>query len=134
MNTNSKVIGWTQLGIKPKSTAQEADALTTWPMAQPQRPANGQASLQLFHTSLRWHIIFTMPCIASAAVKVGATQNAENVAQKVVKMFQISARKTALLKSYIKKNVKCHVSILVKHSKLGAKISIKFARKLFKMH
>ena len=29
MNTNFKVIGLTRLGIKPKSTAPEADALTT---------------------------------------------------------------------------------------------------------
>ena len=62
-------------------------------------------------------------------------------------------KKTAWLKSCIKKDVssqgetkrylvglcenryvKRHVSMLVKHSKLGAKISIKFARKLFKMH
>ena len=77
---------------------------------------------------------------ASAAVKVSATQNAENVAQKVVKMFTTSAKKTALLKSCMKEDissqeetkrylvglcetwlVKCHVSIPVKHSKLGAK-------------
>ena len=31
MNTNFKVIGLTRLGIKPESTAPEADALTTWP-------------------------------------------------------------------------------------------------------
>ena len=31
MNTNFKVIGLTQLGIKPESTAPEADALTTQP-------------------------------------------------------------------------------------------------------
>ena len=31
MNTKFKVIGLTQLGIKPKSTATEADALTTRP-------------------------------------------------------------------------------------------------------
>ena len=31
MNTNFKVIGLTRLGIKPKFTAPEADALTTWP-------------------------------------------------------------------------------------------------------
>ena len=31
MNTNFKVIGLTGLGIKPKSTAPEADALTTLP-------------------------------------------------------------------------------------------------------
>ena len=31
MNTTWKVIGLTRLGIKPKSTAQEADALTARP-------------------------------------------------------------------------------------------------------
>ena len=31
MNINFKVIGLTRLGIKPQSTAQEADALTTRP-------------------------------------------------------------------------------------------------------
>ena len=31
VNTNFKVIGLTRLGIKPTSTAPEADALTTWP-------------------------------------------------------------------------------------------------------
>ena len=34
MNTNFKVIGLTQFGIKPKSTAPEADALTTRPSEQ----------------------------------------------------------------------------------------------------
>ena len=42
---------------------------------------------------------------ASAAVKVLAIQNVKNVARKVVKMFKISAKKTALLKSCIKENV-----------------------------
>ena len=90
---------------------------------------------------------------ASAAVKVSAIQNAENVARKVFKMFKTSAKKTALLKSRIIKEdvssqgetkrylvglcetrfAECHVSIPVKHSKSRAKnfnISIKFARKL----
>ena len=31
MNTNFEVIGLTRLGIKPESTAPEADALTTRP-------------------------------------------------------------------------------------------------------
>ena len=39
---------------------------------------------------------------ASAAVKVSAMQNAENVARKVDKMFKASAKKTALLKCCIK--------------------------------
>ena len=33
-------------------------------MAQPQWPEKGQGSLQLFKTNLRWHIIFTVLCIA----------------------------------------------------------------------
>ena len=33
-------------------------------MAQPQWPANGQASLQLFKANLRWHIIFSVQRIA----------------------------------------------------------------------
>ena len=60
-------------------------------MAQPQRPANSQTSLQWFKTNLLWLIIFTVlwHCLnlsASAAVKVSAMQNAENIARKVVKM------------------------------------------------
>ena len=34
VNTNFKIIGLTRLGIKPKSTAPEADALTTRPSEQ----------------------------------------------------------------------------------------------------
>ena len=72
-------------------------------MAQPQWPANGHASLPLL-TNLRRHIIFTVLCnmhclnlSASAAVKVSAMQNAENVARKVVRfrMFKASAKNTA---------------------------------------
>ena len=84
-------------------------------MAQLQWPANDQASLQLFKTSLCWHIIFTlfskqcnMHCLnssASAAVKVSAIQNAENVAQKVVEIFKTSVKKTVLLKFFIKEDV-----------------------------
>ena len=46
---------------------------------------------------------------ASAAVKVSAIQNAENVARKAVKMFKASAKKTALLKCCIKKDVSSQV-------------------------
>ena len=42
---------------------------------------------------------------ASAAVKVFAIQKVGNVAQKVVKMFKTSAKKTALLRSCIKEDV-----------------------------
>ena len=95
---------------KGKYNATLLFALARVMMAQPQWSANGQASLQLFKTNLRWHIIFTVLCIAlnlsaSAAVKVSAIQNAENVARKVVKMSKTSAKKTALLKSWIKENV-----------------------------
>ena len=77
---------------------------------------------------------------ASAAVKVSAIQNAENVARKVIKIFKTSAKKTALLKFCIEEDVssqeetkrylvglcetrlvECHVSMPVKHLKLGAK-------------
>ena len=115
-------------------------ALARVVMAQPQWPANGQASLQLFKTNLRWHIIFTvLHCSnlnASAAVKISAKQNAKNVARKVVKMLKINAKKTELLKSCIKEDVSSqgetkryhvglcetwfverNVSIPVKHSK-----------------
>ena len=82
------------------------------------------------------------------AVKLSAIKNAENVARKVVKMFKISAKKTAWLKSCIIKDVSSQektkrylvglcktrfVSIPVNHSKLGVKLLIKFAPKLFKM-
>ena len=154
VNINFKVIGLTRLGIKPKSTAPEADVLTTRLMAQPQWPASGQASLQLFKTNLRWHISShcAMHCLnlsASAAVKVSAMQNAENIARKVVKMFKTSAKKTALLKSCIKEDVssqgetkryfvglcetrfvKCHVLIPAKHSKLGVKKKFQYFNKV----
>ena len=71
-----------------------------------------------------------------AAVKLSAIKNAENVAGKVVKMFKISAKKTAWLKSCFIKDVSSQektkrylvglcktwfVSVPVKHSKIGAK-------------
>ena len=42
---------------------------------------------------------------SAAAVKVSTIQNPENVVSKVVKMFQTSAKKTALLKSCIKEDI-----------------------------
>ena len=42
---------------------------------------------------------------ASAAVKLSATQNTENVARKMVKIFKTSAKKTAWLKSCIREDV-----------------------------
>ena len=39
-------------------------ALARVMMAQPHWTTNGQASLQLFKTNLRWHIVFTVLCIA----------------------------------------------------------------------
>ena len=83
-------------------------ALATVVMAQPQWPANGQASLQLFERiSVGIFFHCAMHCLnlsASAAIKVSAIQNAENVARKVVKMFKASAKKTALLKCCIKED------------------------------
>ena len=77
---------------------------------------------------------------ASAAVKVSAIQNAENVAGKVVKMLKTNAKKIALLKSCIEEDVSSQgetkrylvglcetrfvegrISIPVMHSKFGAK-------------
>ena len=94
--------------------------------------------------ALAYHFHCAMCCLnlsASAAVKVSAIQNAENAARKVVKMFKTSAKKTALSKSCVKEDVSSqgetkrylsayvksglqnamHLSIPVKHSKLGAK-------------
>ena len=86
------------------------------------------------------YALLSLNLSASAAVKASAIQNAKNVSRKVVEMFKTSAKKTALLKSCIKEDVssqgktKCylvglcetrfverHVSIPVKHSKLGEK-------------
>ena len=68
-------------------------ALARVMMAQPQLPANSQASLQSLKTNLLSPLAYYFDCAmhclnlsASAAVKVSAMQNAENVARKVVKM------------------------------------------------
>ena len=117
---------------------------------------SGVTSIFQNESPLAYYFHCAMHCSnlsASATVKVLATQNAETVAQKMVKMFKTSAKKTALLKSCIKEDVfskgetkcylvrlcktrfiECHVSIPMMHSKLGEKISTKFASKLFKMH
>ena len=53
MNTNFKVIGLTRLGIKPESTAQETDALTTRPSEVPPGPPfNGPELLWLIELNL----------------------------------------------------------------------------------
>ena len=70
MNTNFKVIGLTQLEINPKSTAPEADALTTRPseLLMPAMPTSVTAptletnsdfnlSLCLSHVFLSSHLI-----------------------------------------------------------------------------
>ena len=57
MNTNFKVIGLTRLGIKPKSKASEADALTTRPFelsitfTSGEELAKGVIPKQLHHSS-----------------------------------------------------------------------------------
>ena len=70
-------------------------------MAQPQWPANARrhfnCSTYYFHCATQ-----CLSLSASAAVKVSATQNAKNVARKVIKMFKTRAQKTALLKFCIK--------------------------------
>ena len=47
MNTNFKVIGLTRLGIKPMSTAAEADAVTTRPSELFKLPSGGEAFIQV---------------------------------------------------------------------------------------
>ena len=88
-----------------------------------------------------YYFYCAMHCLNLSASAVSATQNAEKVARKVVKMLKTSAKKTASLKSCIKEDVssqgdtkrylvglcetrfvECHASIPVKHSKVGAKI------------
>ena len=57
---------------------------------------------------LAYYFHCAMHCLnvsASAAVKVSAIQNAENVVRKVVKMFKASAKKIPLLKYCIKEDV-----------------------------
>ena len=98
---------------------------------------NESALAYCFHCAMQYALHLS----ASAAVKVSAIQNAENVARKVVIMLKtISAKKTALLKFCVQEDVSSqgetkrylvglyetrfverHVSIPVKHLKLGAK-------------
>ena len=104
---------------------------------------SGVTSIVQNESPLAFYFYCATHCLhlsAFAAVKVLAVQNAKNVVGKVVQMFKTSAKKTALLKSCIKKDVfsqgetkryfvglcetrfvERHVSISVKHSKLGAK-------------
>ena len=103
---------------------------------------SGVTSIVQNESPLAFYFYCATHCLnlsASAAVKASAIQNAKNVARKVVKMFKTSVKKTALLKSCIKEDVfsqgetkrylvgcetrfmERHVSIPVKHSKLGAK-------------
>ena len=57
---------------------------------------------------LAYHFYCAQRCLnlrAYAVVKAFAIQNTENVARKVVKMFETSAKKTALSNSCIKQDV-----------------------------
>ena len=68
----------------------------------------GVTSIVQNESPLAYYFHCAMHCLnlsASAAVKVSATQNAKNVARKVVKMFKTSAKKTALFKFCIKEDV-----------------------------
>ena len=107
------------------------------------RERSGVASIVQNESPLAYYFHSATHCLnlsASTAVKISAIQNAYNVAQKVIKMFKTSAKKTVLFKSCIKEDissqgetkrylvglcetqfVECYVSIPVKHSKLGAK-------------
>ena len=84
---------------------------------------------------------------ASAAVKVTAIRNVENVARKVEENSVVPLQscikkdvtsqgetKRYLVGSCETRFVERHVSIPIKYSKTGAKNFKKFARKLFKMH
>ena len=69
---------------------------------------SGVTSIVQNESLLAYYFHGVMHCLnlsASAAVKVSAKQNAKNVARKVNKMFETSAKKTALLKSCIKEDV-----------------------------
>ena len=78
---------------------------------------SGVTSIVQNESSLAHYFYCATHCLnlrASAAVKVSATQNAENAAQKGVKMFKISAKKTVLLKFCItdvssQRETKCYL-------------------------
>ena len=59
---------------------------------------SGVTSIVQNKSPLAYYFYRAMHCLnlsASAAVKVSAIQNAENVARKVVKTFKTNAKKTA---------------------------------------
>ena len=90
MNTNFNVIGLTRLGIKAKSTASEAGALyhSANGAAAMASARSGVTSIVQNESGLADYFHCVMHCLnlsASAALKVSATPNAENVARKVVK-------------------------------------------------
>ena len=69
---------------------------------------SGVTSIVQNESPLAHYFYSTTHCLnlsASAPAKVSAIQNSKNVARKVVKMFTTSAKKTGLLKSYIKEDV-----------------------------
>ena len=72
------------------------------------RERSGVTSIVQNESPLAYSFHCAMHCLnlsASAAAKVSAIQNAENVARKVVKTFNTRAKQTALLKSCIKEDV-----------------------------
>ena len=69
---------------------------------------SGVTSVVQNESPLVYYFHCAMHCLnlsASAAVKVSAIQNAENIARKVVKMFKASTKKTALLNCCINKDL-----------------------------
>ena len=69
---------------------------------------SGVTSIVQNESPLAYYFHSAVHCLnlsASAAAKVSATENAENVPRKVIKMFKTSAKKAALLKSCIKEDV-----------------------------
>ena len=80
---------------------------TAWRSRNGQR-TSGVTSIVQNESPLAYYFHCAVHCLnlsASAAAKVSAIQNAENVARKMIKMFKTSAKKTALLKSRIKEDV-----------------------------
>ena len=96
------------MGLQKRNTIQVC--FLRWPdgAAGMANEWSGVTSVVQNEYPLAYYFHCAMHCLnvsASAAVKVSAVQNAENVARKVVKTFKTSVKKTASLKSCIKEDV-----------------------------
>ena len=63
MNTNFKVIGLTQLGIEPKSTAPEANAVTARPSELPRGLKNAYDFLRFLSTVTDCRTVYLTPML-----------------------------------------------------------------------